>query len=311
MITRMGIGLLAGLFFCAGAMAVDFGSRAYSCPTSHTVLASGFQRFARLKNRDSDVATRFNPAAGAIGYVYSPGDWYAGAAVSWEYGTRKYGFRDLNGGARIRSNMPGVSLYGGMEFPEGWYADGGAFLGFGDYHAKNAHINQGQFGSGTTRHEEVFAANLEFGKKFDLGGTFLLTPHAGLDYAYTPGEKFSWGDGAFAFSSRSQNYVEIPLGVSVSAPFDYGKWRITPKIDVTMVNSIGKMDAMNTAPGFAYYTPKGWRVAGIGGDHIGARLTAGVKANMSDRTSLGLDYTYEGRESYNDHRISAMFGLSF
>lgn len=311
MTKRLGFALLAALFFCAGVWAVDFGTRAYNCPTSHTVLASGFQRFARLKNSDSDVTTRFNPTAGALGYIYSPGNWYAGAAFSWEHGTRKYAFRDENGGAKIRSNMPGVSLYGGMEFPEGWYADGGAFLGFGDYHARSAHDSTAYYGSGSKQHEEVFAANLEVGKNFDFGGNFMLTPHVGFDYAYTPGESYSWGNADIVGGSRSQNYVEIPLGVSISKAFDCGNWQIVPKVDLTMVNSIGNMDAMNTSPGFAYYTPKGWRVAGIGGDHIGARVTAGVKANMSERTSLGLDYTYEGRERYNDHRISAMFGLSF
>lgn len=297
---------LAAAFLCVSAQAVDFSNKSY-CSSTHTVFASGFQRFASLKNGDGRVSTDFNPTAGAIGYVYSPGMWHAGAAFSWESGTRRYSGRNgITNNYRVESDMPGISIFGGIDTPNGWYVDADAFMGFGDY--KSRRIAAANNGRGSSEHNTVFAGGLEGGKNFDLGW-FFLTPHAGLDVAYTPSEHYNYTGGSYA--NKSQTYVEIPLGVSFSKVFDCGAWQIIPKVDVTMVNSIGHMDAMNSSPGFAYRTADKWKVAGIGGDHFGARLSAGVAAKMNDRTTLGLDYTYEGRDSYNDHRISASVGWSF
>ncbi|MCC8190128.1 MAG: autotransporter outer membrane beta-barrel domain-containing protein, partial [Planctomycetes bacterium] len=167
----------------------------------------------------------------------------------------------------------------------------------------------GGLGGGNRVHKTVYAVGVEGGRDFDLGGSFFLTPHVGLDYAYTPGETYHWRTTTDGLASQS--YWEIPLGVTVSKVLDYGSWQVIPKVDVTMVNAIGNMDVMNAQPGYAYRTAKGWQVAGIGGDHVGARLSAGVDARIGGRTTVEFDYTYEGRKNYNEHRLSAMLGWSF
>lgn len=318
MFRRSIFGATAFLLFCLAAQGVEFSRRSYECAPNQTFFVSGFQRFASLKNGDGDVNARFNPTAGAIGYVYNQGLWHAGAAVSYEYGTRKYNYRTVDADYRVRSSMPGVSLFGGMTTPNGWYVDTAAFLGFGSYKAKDFDAMIGgvpvHSGSGNRQHNTAFAASIEAGRNFNLGSDFLLTPHLGFDYAYTSGESYRFTNGATTYRMAdidSQNYFEMPLGVSFSKMFYMGAWTLTPKVDLTMVNSFGKMDTMNAQPGFAYRTAKGWRVAGIGGDHVGGRVTAGMDAKLGDRTSIGLDYTYEARKSYHDHRISAMFGLAF
>lgn len=303
---------LLGVCFIAVAgvaFSVDFSTAAYDCAPNHSVFASGFQRFARLKNDDGVANTRYNPTAGALGYVYSQNNWYAGGAVSYEYGTRKYDQQGGNQSYEMRSNTPGVSIYGGFSTPDGWYVDSAAFMGFGKVKARKL---QGpvDMGSGDRIHKNVYAMSVEGGKEFTMSNGLLVTPHVGLDYAYTPSENHQFGD-AFDRQVDSQNYFEIPVGITFAKLFDCGNWDILPRIDLTMVNSFGGMDTMNDQPGFAYRTAKSWRVAGVGGDHIGGRVTAGVDARLNNRTTLGLDYTYEGRKDYSDHRISAMFGWSF
>lgn len=293
---------LAAMLCCAAALGIDFSNRAYECPTSSTVFVSAFQRFASLKNSDS-THTRYNPTAGAVGYIHRQGMWEAGAAVSYEHGTRKYD--ESNGSYRVRSNTPGVSLFGTVNAMNGWYVDASTFLGFGHYKPKDL----SGFGGGDSLNKTVFALGGEVGKNFELGSGFLVTPHVGVDYAYTPTERHRWAGARRDVDSQS--YWEIPLGVSFSKTLNCGAWVVTPKVDLTLVNSIGGMDTINRQPGFAYRTNKGWRVAGIGGDHIGGRFTGGVAAKLNQRTEVGLDYTYEVRKSYNDHRLMAAFGWSF
>lgn len=318
MIRRLILGATALLFCCLVAQGANFSSRSYECATNQTVFFSGFQRFANLKNGDGDVNTKYNPTAGAIGYVYNQGQWHAGAAFSYENGTRKYDYRTVDASYRIRSSTPGISIFGGMETPNGWYVDTAAFLGFGSYKSKRFDAAMGgnrvHVGSGNNQHNTNFALSLEGGKIFQLPSDFLVTPHIGIDYAYTSGETYRFMDGGTTYrmaAINSQNYFEIPLGVSFSKMFYMGNLTLTPKVDLTMVNSFGGMDTMNSQPGFAYRTAKGWRVAGGGGDHVGGRITAGMDAKLGDRTSFGVDYTYEARKRYHDHRISAMFGLAF
>lgn len=290
------------------AFAVDFATAAYDCAPNHSVFVTGFQRFARLKNDDGVADTRYNPTAGALGYIYRQNNWYAGAAFSYEHGTRKYDAQNSNASYELRSNTPGISAYGGFSTPDGWYVDTAAFMGFGSYKTRNLR-GAGTRGSGNSVHKSVYAVSLEGGKEFTLANGLLITPHIGIDYSYTPSERHRIG--GVDRDIDSQSYFEIPVGVRFAKLFDCGNWDIMPRVDLTMVNSIGGMDTMNDQPGFAYRTAKSWRVAGVGGDHIGGRITAGVDARLNNRTTLGLDYTYEGRKEYNDHRISAMLGWSF
>ena len=297
--------LLLGVGVARGA---DFYADCFQASNS-TLFVSGFQRFARLKNDDNQVRTRYNPAAGAIGYVYRQAPWFAGASLSYEQGNRKY---ELAGGgsATIKSSMPGVTLFGGWANQDGWYGKGSTFIGYNSLKARDYYDGSGNSYRGNTEHSTQFGASVELGKSFAIGNEFALTPHVGFDYAYSPGETYNFGS-VPGWGFQSQNFYELPIGVGLSKTFHYGNWAITPMVDFTLVNSLGGMGNTNTYPGFASRTADEWKVYGIGGDHLGGRIRTGVNARMSERTSMGLDYTYEGRSGYNDHRLSAVFGLSF
>lgn len=297
---------VAAVVACSAALGVDFSSRAYDCAPNQTVFVSAFQRYVRLKDSDGPD-NRYNPTAGAVGYVYSQGMWEVGAAFSYEHGTRKY--KTGNSGFKVQSDIPGISLFGTVRNPTGWYVEGTAFVGYGTFKSKDLWDGGNRLGSGDRNHKTMFAASLEAGKVFDFGYDMALTPHLGVDYAYAPRENYARNGLGANFASQS--YWEIPLGVTLSRTFHYGAWSFTPRADATLVTSLGKIDNMNANPGFAYRTGRGWKVAAIGGDHVGARLSAGLDAKVGDRTTLGIDYTYEGRKHYNDHRISALLGWSF
>lgn len=304
--------LLGALLLGAGAASgADFYADCFTAPSS-TIFVSGFQRFAKLKNDDNALRTQYNPTAGAVGYTYNQGQWYAGASFSYEQGTRKY---DWSGAAsmRVKEYTPGFTLFGGWANQDGWYGKGSAFVGFSTLKGRDAYLLGVPYGDDGTEHNTQFGASLEFGKTFLLPSEFKLKPHVGFDYAHAQGESYLYngGPGGLSYATDSQNFYEIPIGVGLSRTFSYGNWAVTPEVDLALINSLGHMDNMNYYPGFASRTADEWKVYGIGGDHFGGRIRAGINAKLSDRYSMGVDYTFEGRKDYQDHRISAMFGLSF
>ncbi len=307
--TKFGVFLGTVLLAAGAAAGADFYADCFQ-ESNSTVFASGLQRWVKLHDGGSAVAkNNYSPTAGALGYVYRTGPWHAGASFSYEQGDRKYAFID-GSSAKIKSSIPGVTLFGGWKNPDGWYVDGSAFAGFATLKSRGIADGTGVY-NGSTEHNTMFGASIEAGKAFRLPSEFVLKPHVGFDYAYAPGESYTYNNGVWVTrSASSQSFYEIPLGVSFSRTFNCGNWAITPEVDVTMVNSLGGMNE-NYYPGFASRTADQWKVYGIGGDHIGGRVRAGLNANLNKRTTMGLDYTFEGRSGYQDHRISALFGWSF
>lgn len=320
---------LGVLLFSFSALAIDFNPDCYQYGRSE-ILASFFQRWSNAKNSDAFLSqTKYTASAGGVGYQYATPTWTAGGTFSYEYGTGKnyangFYFTDpYSAYFKTRDETFGFTLFGEYRAPVGgWYGKGSTFLGFADVKMRDgnlSYLGDTVYGYGNnTDHQTRFGASLELGKVFDFGNAFKFTPHAGFDYAYAPGSELTgaldsgWPVG---YGAPSQNYFEFPIGVRFEKDFVVGyDWVLKPSLDLTFVPTAGHMDAanMNYRTGFASYTGGSqWKVYGIGADHWGGRVTAGIDAVKSDRFDLGVNYTYEGRDNYNDHRLVANFGVAF
>lgn len=312
--------LLALLLLPASALAVDFNPSCYA-PSGHEIFASAFQRYVTAKHGDGIMSrTKYDPTAVALGYKYTTGNgWETGVAFSYEQGNAKH---DLSWAGddyrfKVRDRTYGFSLFGTYTAPTGWYTKGTAFVGFADQKLKSGSDSLGgHYTSDGSRSSTRFGAGLEFGKIYNFGDGFRVTPHAGFDYAYAPRDRIHYRDSGvpMTLDVASQNFYEIPLGVGLAKDFVTHDWVITPSVDLTLVSSLGniKDENMNYRAGFASNVgPDAWKVYGVGADHWGGRATAGIKAVKSDRFDVGVNYTYEGRKKYNDHRLAAVLGLKF
>lgn len=319
---------LAAFLFAAAAMAVDYNvNQSPSYPNGF--FTSAFQRWTTLKNSDGAIGkTRYSGTATAFGYQRSTDQLTGGLAVSYEWGSSKNDWNDPNGPGtynhfRTRDRTLGFTLFGEYRAPVGgWYGQGQAFLGFVNQKIRDGHYvdTGGRYGTpgGSKRNSEVFGASLEFGKRYEFGDNFRLTPHIGFDYAHTAGKSFTTGHVNAAgtpltYRNRGQDYYEIPLGVTFAKDLCFNDWVFTPSVDLTFVSAFGGIDHRNTNfnTGFASYNGRQWKVYGVGADHWGGRVTAGMKAIKAQRFDVDLYYGYEGRKSYNDHRLTAAFGVSF
>ncbi|MCC8189316.1 MAG: autotransporter outer membrane beta-barrel domain-containing protein [Planctomycetes bacterium] len=302
------------------ASAVDFTSSAYLTPQSE-IFVSGMQRFVTMKNKKNDSVdrfekTKFSPTAVALGYKFGNDTWTAGLSASYEVGNLKYYNYGFDEFAKIRDETWGFTLFGEYRFCDGWYVNGSTMVGLASQKVKGGYVGTDAYGSRGKANSTRYAASLEVGKRLDLGNSFVITPHAGFDYAHIPGKDIPYTVGGFADDSpwESQNYYEIPVGVAFAKTYAAGcDWFITPSLDLTFVSSLGNMKerSMNNRPGFASRTGSEWKVYGIGASHWGGRVTAGVQAIKANRFDLGVNYAYEGRKKYHDHRITADVGLAF
>lgn len=315
--TQMRLGIAVAAFAAVlgtAAMAIDFNPQCYQ-NTNHEFFVSGFQRYTTLKSGDGVFnKTKYSPTAGAVGYRYSTPQWSGGLVVSYEGGRSKNYMGDDY--LRIRDNTLGFTLFGRYNGMNGWYASSSLFTGFNNMKTRGGRIAGVGLSSAGGEDSTYFAASLEVGKLYEFGDGFRMTPHAGIDYAHTPSMDLKYrvrGAGSFSDSMESQNFYEVPIGVTFAKDFVTCDWVITPSVDLTMVSSIGHMkdDSYNFRSGFASYDGSQWRVYGSGAEHWGGRITAGIKAVKSERFDLGVNYSYEGRKDYNDHRITAGIGLKF
>ncbi|MCD8350120.1 MAG: autotransporter outer membrane beta-barrel domain-containing protein [Planctomycetaceae bacterium] len=281
----------------------------------HQVFASIMHRNVRLKKEtDTFPRAKYTPTSFSVGYVHTANQLQFGGAFNFEAGTRK-----LNGpgnqGMEIRTNVPGVSGFATLRpFNDSTYVSASAFLGFAQFKGKDAFWN-GRINGTDKENRTLFSLGFEAGRTWGLGYGLLLTPHVGFDYTYAPSERYHFdnvgGVGPAQVSIGSQSFYEFPIGVALRKTFDVGGWLITPKVDFTIVPSVGRVDPKNAHPGFAYRVADKWKVVGAAGDNFGARINLGVDAKLGQRIAVGVEYTYEGRSRYDDHRIAANFNLAF
>lgn len=285
------------------------------------------QRFVRARSSKIPIQTGIGlpytlkgeskPTSFALGYRKNFGTSYYGFSLSAE--TERYknttsiydNILGLYNKSVFVNRTYGATIFGGVSLRDGYYAKGSAFAGYQHSRYKNwgmyigsqkvtwLTLDPGSDGGG------VFGASAEFGKAMWITPSLTVTPHIGADYSYQP--DYDYWD--FIATDRQNHYFEIPLGIRLEKSVTAGIWNLKSTADVTAVGSIGRKDVWNT--GYSSRTGDEWRTYGIGGGHYGVRLKAGLEAVRCDRLTLGIDYTYEGRKRYYDHRIAIQAGLSF
>lgn len=307
--------LLAAFMSVSFAYSVDFDAKA--CVTPHSeIFVSGLQRFVSAKNKDSSAnKVESKPTSVAIGYQYVRDRWTTGLSLSYETGNRKIWDDSDDEFAKVRDRMFGFTLFGTYQSDCGYYVKSSAFLGFARTKVRSGYIGPDSISERGRDSSTRFGASIELGKEYAFGNDYRITPHVGFDYSYLPSEHrdYTVAGAAGRWNSVHQNFYEIPVGVTFAKDFVACDWVITPSVDLTFVPSVGKMKRgnMNIRTGFASRTGSEWKVYGIGADHCGGRVKAGIRAVKSERFDIDVNYAYEGRKKYHDHRISATLGFGF
>ena len=186
-------------------------------------------------------------------------------------------------------------------------------------------------------HDEIWSAGIKAGYKWVLPGGIRITPAIGLDYGHIKQssilEDVLWLQGQDVAANQLEtgratyHSVHMPVTVTVNKTFEANFLRFggdapslwTPEIRGGFVSQLGSKRASVKTTDHLGYIAKGHR-----GDFDSFRYTAdsianesygmvgaGLKLQIRNGWTFGVDYDYAFGSKYGSHVLAATFGISF
>lgn len=299
-----------GLLFILFALSAGIACGA-SAP--HGVYTAGLQRWLHIG--DTHWPTKAKSSAYAVGYRYRAENWHVGLNFSYEYAKRKDSALEV---IRVNPKTPGFAVHGGYRFASGIGLRGTAFVGFSEltFSSRFKTLLQEHVGRDTI-HNTQAGFGIEADKAYIWRG-LIVTPHIGLDYSYSPEERYVVDNipglpvafRAYQMAEK-RHFLEIPLGVRLEKTFSRAGWNLTPSLDLTFINVFKRDNELNAAPGYASFDGERWRIYGVRSGAAAGRFTGALAVDRSGNFSVKAEYAYERRLHYNDHRLTAKLALAF
>lgn len=270
------------------------------------IWGGGFGDWSEQDGKNNIHGYDYDAGGLVLGYDRKFGSLNMGIAAAYTGGSLKV--KDL--ATKFEGDMMNIGVYAGYMSDAGFFANAKLGYGYGwnDYKVNliPGGVKRGDY------HNQTYSAAAEIGYAFRLPMHINLIPSLGI--AYTHLRQGSWREKGFPvanwFEKQNDNWVGIPLEVKVSKviPLGPGKY-IAPEVRVGWTYE-AKEAKSRIRTG---YLGSNSSVQMVGVDPGRSRLVvgAGVKARLSGRVDLGVDYTFESRSRYSSHNVAANIGLSF
>lgn len=208
------------------------------------------------------------------------------------------------------ADVMNLGVYAGYVHESGFFARAG--LGFAyawnDYDVSMAlgPNKKGDFDS------QAYTANLDLGYVFRTPAVNLI-PSVGLRYTHIRQDDWRESGGQLGtvgfFEKKRYNAVDIPVALRINRVFESGCLKIAPEARVAWVYAAKKnRSEINYGIQGAGYTAT---MHGVNPGRNRYQVGAGVKAEWRDKYEFSLDYDYEFRSKYQDHKLSVNFGVAF
>lgn len=157
---------------------------------------------------------------------------------------------------------------------------------------------------------QVFAA---VEKDFSLANDVVLTPYLGAKYTYLRTDGYTSKVGskdAFKVDAADQHIVSVPVGVKVSKDIvlENGK-TVTPRAGVYVQPNFGDTEVTHKTQGVGLQSSDTISPDVIGKFSFGGNV--GAELELNERTSLALDYNYNGSDKSHNHNITASIVFKF
>ena len=210
-----------------------------------------------------------------------------GAGYSYSHADVKQTFRET-----IAQNNAGF-IYLKYQ-PSNWFVDGIASYMRGQYEEDKYILS-----TSASANYNVDVLGLQGILGYDYTyKNLVLTPKFGLSYMRLNQEAYTDSLGT-TVDNLSSDYMTVMLGLDIDAPMKTVKgFKVRPMAGVMFGYDIitDDMSVTNTLSNGASYTVKGEAL-----DRLSSTVTTGLEAELSDRTSLKLEYSGTFRKEYQDH----------
>lgn len=151
-------------------------------------------------------------------------------------------------------------------------------------------------------------ADVEAGRDMAVRG-MAVTLAAGLSAERAERDAVSerGGSAALAFDEATREAAEARLGVRLTQTTALGGWRVTPQASAFVTRALGEEAARLDArlDGASFET----RAAAAG--RTGLRLSAGLEAQLQDRTRISLDYRLNHNDKAQSHALAATVSVTW
>lgn len=262
--------------------------------------------WARQKAKDDIDGYDYDGYGVSLGYERRFGRLLAGFGGG--YTRAKTDVDDL--AAKYHADVMNLALYSSYLHESGFLAQASLGFAYGwnryDVSMVLGPDKKGRF------HNQSYSANLDLGYVFTPGSAAII-PSVGVRYSHV--RQDGWNErggqvGSVGFFKESrQNMVDIPIQMRASQVFDCGAVRVTPEVRLAWIYAARKnrsrIDYGMTG------TSDSYTVQGVNPGRSRARVGGGVRTEWCGRYAAGIEYDFEWRSKYRDHRVTANVGLSF
>ncbi len=165
---------------------------------------------------------------------------------------------------------------------------------------------------GASYKSHAYTANLDLGYVYNTYFVNVI-PSVGLYYTHNRQEGFQEYGGELGsrgfFGKTHANMVDIPVQVRLNKVFDVGGVQIAPEVRMAWIYAAKKNNS--TIDYGLAGSSQTYGVQGVNPGRNRARIGGGLKTQWCGKYEAGVDYDYEWRSKYKDHRLTATFAVSF
>lgn len=281
------------------------------CINRTRIWAGGTGAWSDQNDRNGVAGFDYRSGGFAVGAEYQLGRFLLGVAGGYDRG--KLDVDDLK--TTFDADIMNLGLYGAYQHESGFYGktDIGFSQGWNDY---DVDLVLGGVKRGKYKNQ-VYLASLEVGYLWNLPGSFIISPSAGVNYrricqdAWSENVDSRGGAPGVAnyFTRSKRNLVEIPLALRVGRVFSFKNARFAPEINAAWIYSASD-NQPRIDTGFQNMQST-VRMLGANTGRNRWLLGAAVTANFNRNIDSTLEYRFEKRSASQNHNVSVNMGVSF
>jgi autotransporter passenger strand-loop-strand repeat protein len=294
----------------AAASADALGSITFSRPNAFTLFAMPFGSWAERKSGDRYSGYSLDLGGFALGGLRTLGNFQYGFAAG--YSRQRLEMKEFS--ARNDADLLHLVLFAGWKpgnlfvdasigYSRAWN-DSERKIAFPGYTAKNA----GKFG------QDFWSGRLALGYIFELPAGVNLIPGIGLDHVHARarGYRESGSPAAAAVAANSYQSLELPVSLNLEKTFRTSSGAIIiPRVGAAWIPELADRNAA-TGASFVQAPAAGrFEARSLSPGRNRGQLSAGVRARLNGRTTLGVDYSFDFAEKYANHNLGASIGIDF
>lgn len=169
----------------------------------------------------------------------------------------------------------------------------------------------GMGNAGAKIDNDIFSAGIRAEGWFDLNGKVSFMPYVGMRYLYVMADDYTTkigGEKAFRNHADDSHFLEIPLGMALTASTHAGGWKLKPQLDMSVIPVVGNKSPETAISGVSIGALD--TVSSTVSDDVRGQVHLGIMGEKGDAT-FGLSLASTVSSTHEDHALTAHVRVRF